>query len=198
MQPTEFARLTKNVKQLSDESLIEAIVQTGKTDLFGILYDKYSNKVYRKCLSFVKDEDIAQDMVQEILIKVFTQLSKFKGKSRFSTWLYSITYNFCVEYYRKQTKYGTVDIDEGPEVYDVSDDEDELLHLRVEQLKIALEHIAPDDKVILLMKYQDDISIKELMDVFDVSESAVKMRLARARQRVQVIVKEMEKREENV
>ncbi|MEZ4776443.1 MAG: RNA polymerase sigma factor [Bacteroidia bacterium] len=190
--------MTKNVKQLSDESLIEAIVQTGKTDLFGILYDKYSNKVYRKCLSFVKDEDIAQDMVQEILIKVFTQLSKFKGKSRFSTWLYSITYNFCVEYYRKQTKYGTVDIDEGPEVYDVSDDEDELLHLRVEQLKIALEHIAPDDKVILLMKYQDDISIKELMDVFDVSESAVKMRLARARQRVQVIVKEMEKREENV
>lgn len=198
MQPTEFARLTKDFKQLSDESLIEAITQTGKTDLFGILYDRYSNKVYRKCISFVKDEDLAQDMVQEILIKVFTQLPKFKGKSRFSTWLYSISYNYCVEYYRKQNKYGTVDIDEEPEVHDVIDDEDELLRIRVDQLKIALEHIAPEDKVILLMKYQDDISIKELMDVFDISESAVKMRLARARQRVQVIVKEMEKAEENV
>ncbi|MEZ4825160.1 MAG: RNA polymerase sigma factor [Bacteroidia bacterium] len=198
MQPTEFARLTKNYKQLSDESLVEAIAQTGKTDLFGILYDRYSNKVYGKCLSFVKDEDIAQDMVQDILVKVFTQLAKFQGKSRFSTWLYSITYNFCVEYYRKQNKYHMVDVDETPEVSGFSDDEDELLRLRVDQLRMALERIAPEDKAILLMKYQDDISIKELMDVYDASESAVKMRLARARQRVQVLVKEMDKREEKV
>lgn len=198
MQPTEFARLTQDYKQLSDESLIEAITQTGTTDLFGILYDRYSDKVYRKCLSFVKDEDIAQDLVQEILLKVFTQLSKFKGKSRFSTWLYSITYNYCVEYYRKQTKYATKDIEEGPDISDVTDDEETLLRLRVDQLKKALDQIAPEDKVILLMKYQDDIPIKELMELFDASESAVKMRLARARQRVQAMVKEMDKREENV
>lgn len=195
MQPSERLTLRKNIQQLSDEALIELITQDGKTDFFGVLYDRYSNKVYRKCLSFVKDEDVAQDMVQDILLKVFTQLSKFKGKSRFSTWLYSITYNFCVEFYRKNNKYGTVDIDQGPEIPEDTDNESEILSLRVDQLKRALEKVAPEDKMILLMKYQDDISIKELMDVFDISESAVKMRLARARQRVQIVVNEMEKTE---
>ncbi|MCB0836080.1 MAG: sigma-70 family RNA polymerase sigma factor [Bacteroidetes bacterium] len=185
--------MTKDNKQLSDEVLIEAITQKGETELFGILYDRYSNKVYRKCLSFVKDESAAQDMVQDVLLKVFTQLGKFQGKSRFSTWLYAITYNYCVEYYRKNNKYAMVDIDEGPDISVDDDDEKELLKMRAEQLKWALDQVAPEDKMILLLKYQDDTPIKEIMDTLDISESAVKMRLARARQRVKQVVQEREK-----
>lgn len=188
-----MAPLTKDNKQLSDEVLIEAITQKGETELFGILYDRYSNKVYRKCLSFVKDESAAQDMVQDVLLKVFTQLGKFQGKSRFSTWLYAITYNYCVEYYRKNNKYAMVDIDEGPDISVDDDDEKELLKMRAEQLKWALDQVAPEDKMILLLKYQDDTPIKEIMDTLDISESAVKMRLARARQRVKQVVQEREK-----
>ena len=188
-----MAPLTRDNKQLSDEVLIEAITQKGETELFGILYDRYSNKVYRKCLSFVKDESAAQDMVQDVLLKVFTQLGKFQGKSRFSTWLYAITYNYCVEYYRKNNKYAMVDIDEGPDISVDDDDEKELLKMRAEQLKWALDQVAPEDKMILLLKYQDDTPIKEIMDTLDISESAVKMRLARARQRVKQVVQEREK-----
>ncbi|MEM7371848.1 MAG: sigma-70 family RNA polymerase sigma factor [Bacteroidota bacterium] len=190
--------LNINPTKLSDEEIVSAITQKGETDLFGILYNRYSDKVYRKCLTFVRDKDVAQDMVQDVLLKVFTQLSKFKGNSRFSTWLYAVTYNFCVEYYRKNNRYTTVDIQEGPD-YSESDDSDEkeLLAARAHQLNQALDQIPPEEKMILLSKYQDGASIKELMVQLDISESAVKMRLSRARKRIKHLIDEAEKRELN-
>lgn len=183
----------KGFIQASDETIIEAIITEGKTELFGLLYDRYADKVFRKCISFVQDRDIAQDMVQDVLLKVFTQLSKFKGNSRFSTWLYAITYNYCVEYYRRSNRYPTTDLDDSPEIAEPNDqDEKDLLSLRAEKLRKAMERIAPEDKAILLMKYQDDTSIKELTEQLEASESAVKMRLARARERVRAIIQEAE------
>lgn len=183
--------MSRPTSTLTDDKLIALVTTKGSTEHFGILYDRYANKVYRKCLSFVKNEEQAQDMVQEIFLKVFYQLSKFKGNSRFSTWLYAITYNYCVEQYRKLHKVKKVDIDDRLDVPD-DDDEKELLSIRAEHLKKALDMISPEDKMILLMKYQDDTPIKEIMATLEISESAVKMRLARARKRVREIVKEME------
>lgn len=172
---------------LSDEELIKFIVEQGKTGMYGILYDRYADKVYRKCLSFEKDRDAAQDLAHDVLIKVFIQLAKFESRSRFSTWLYSITYNFCVEYIRKKNKIPTSPLDE--EKDDFTDNEDyEFLEMQNDALDKALQKISPEDKMILLMKYQDDIPIKELMVLLDASESAVKMRLARARGRVREII----------
>ena len=176
----------------SDEELVAAIT-AGATDLYAILYDRYADKVYRKCFSFVKNETIAQDNVQDIFLKVFFQLAKFKGKSRFSTWLYAITYNYCVEFYRRNTRYSHVDINERHDLADGNMEEQELLKLRTTQLAWALDKISPEDKMILLMKYQDSMSIKEIMDQFGLAESAVKMRLARARQRVKAVLKNREK-----
>lgn len=173
---------------------MERLLHKRDSKLFGVLYDRYANKVYRKCLSFVHDESGAQDMVHDIFLKVYMKLAKFEGRSRFSTWLYAISYNYCVEYYRKAKKSRTVDIDE---TYNLGEDDDfteqELFSLRAEQLKRALENIPPEDKMILLMKYQDDMSIKELSVNLDISESAVKMRLKRARQKVKVMIEKMER-----
>ncbi len=180
--------------KLTDEALISAIIEEGKSELFSILYDRYADKVYRKCISFAHDRDIAQDMVQDVLLKVFTQLNKFKGKSRFSTWLYAITYNFCVEHYRKSGRMPTVDIDEGPDLAEIDENEDELLAMRAPKLNYALDQVSPEEKMLLLMKYQDDIPISEIMDSLSISESAVKMRLSRARKRVKMIILEQEKR----
>ena len=181
-------------KKLSDEDIIDAIVQDGQSDLYGLLYDRYSDKVFRKCIGFAKDSDIAQDMVQDIFLKVFFQLPKFKGKSKFSTWLYAITYNFCVEYYRKTSKYTHTDIENEPEAVDDSKDEMELLQTQSALLKRALEIITPDDKAILLMKYQDDASIKDIETALSISESAVKMRLARARSRAKEAIDSLEEK----
>ena len=71
------------------------ILETGDTELFGIIYDRYANKVYRKCLSVIKESDTAQDLVHDILVKVFVSLPTFKGQSKLGSWIYAITYNPC-------------------------------------------------------------------------------------------------------
>ncbi|RMG68368.1 MAG: sigma-70 family RNA polymerase sigma factor [Bacteroidetes bacterium] len=180
----------------TDEAIISAITEEGKAELFGILYDRYADKVFRKCISFVKDPDPARDLAQDILLKVFTQLSRFKGNSRFSTWLYAVTYNHCVEHYRRHSRFKKVDIDQGPDLAEENNElEQDLLALRADKLQKALDRIPPEDKMLLLLKYQDDTPIKELMEQLDISESAVKMRLARARQRVRQLIQEAEKME---
>ena len=182
--------MIKDALQYSDEQLV-ALVVTGKTDYFGVIYDRYSQKVYRKCIGFVRDRALAQDLVQDIFTKLFFQLSKFHGKSRFSTWLYAVTYNHCIEYLRKNNRYQTVDIEDEADIReDLS--EEALMSTQQELLRRALDQIGPEDRMVLLMKYQDDMSVQEIMEVLEVGESAVKMRLARARQRVKTILETKE------
>lgn len=159
------------------------ILKQRKHDAFGELYDRYKDRVYHKCISFAKDRDDAQDMLHDIFLKTFSSLSKFSGRSSFSTWLYSITYNYCVDYARAKKKFPTQDIETSYEVNDKQDqaNEEELMGIRAERLANILSEIDPDHKAILLMKFQDGFSIKEIMAMTDLNESAVKMRIKRAK-----------------
>ncbi|MFM1932736.1 MAG: hypothetical protein RL226_2039 [Bacteroidota bacterium] len=170
-------------RELSDEEIVRSIVERKQHDDFGLLYDRYSEKVYHKCISFVKELSLAQDLTHDIFLKTFLNLSRFNHKSRFSTWLYSLTYNFCIDYVRKNSK---VKYEDDEQLVNITDDQDdinekELLRLRSERLLHVLDLLAPGDKAILLMKYQDDMSIRDIEETMELSESAVKMRIARAR-----------------
>lgn len=177
-------------EKLTDEELVGKIVVANNTLLFGVLYDRYSKKVYNKCYSFAKDKQEAEDLTQDVFLKLFIQLHSFKEKSKFSTWLYSFTYNFCVNYVnrdRQRKLDGKSDSIEDHNFHlstleDIA--EEDLFELKISKLKIALNKIDPEDKAILLLKYQDDVSVKELQTLLNIKESAVKMRLKRARLRL--------------
>jgi RNA polymerase sigma-70 factor (ECF subfamily) len=179
-----------NSQVLSDEDLVAQIVSTNNTLFFSTLYDRYSEKVYNKCYSFSRNEDEAKDLTQDVFLKLFTKLYTFHAKSKFSTWLYAFTYNFCVNYVKRDKARKIDDASDSMEDHDYNlseiDDvtEEDLFEMRASKLKTALDNISPDDKAILLLKYQDDISIKELQTILKLGESAVKMRLKRARIRV--------------
>jgi len=181
-------KINEDIKNLSDEDLVKKIVLSNDTLLFEVLYDRFSHVVYNKCLGFSKSTDEAQDLTQDIFLKLFVKLSTFKGKSKFSTWLYAFTYNHCVNYVNRNTakkiekkSVGTENLEES---YDEQEDETSIYQLKVEKLKQALERISPEEKMILLLKYQDLMSIKELQGIFDIGESAVKMRLKRAKEKL--------------
>ncbi|MBL4745198.1 MAG: RNA polymerase sigma factor [Flavobacteriaceae bacterium] len=175
-----------NIQQLSDEELIHRIVKSNDTHLFAVLYDRYSRIVYNKCLGFANSSDEAEDLTHDIFIKLFIKLRTFKGHSKFSTWLYSFVYNFCVNYvnrdkHRRNRSIENNDIND--ESYEEVD-ESALFELRSDKLAKALDLIDPNDKMILLLKYQDDLSIADIQAVLEVGASAVKMRLKRAREKV--------------
>ncbi len=171
---------------ISDEEVVEQIVRTQSADMVNVLYDRYAHKVYRKCISFVKDSSTAEDLTHDIFIKMYMNLGSFKQKSKFSTWLYSITYNFCIDYLRKSKKMRTMSVEENPNlIKDLEEDGiDDFIEIASGQLKNLLEKVKVEEKMILLMKYQDNLSIKEIQDVLSISESAVKMRIKRAKEKV--------------
>ncbi len=171
---------------IADEEAVEAYIRTQNVGYFNLLYQRYSRKVYSKCYSMLKDDFEAEDAMQEIFMKILVKISTFSGKSKFSTWLFSITYNYCIDKIRmakKDVSHEVEDINKyGENLADEVDDA-ELKEIAVDRLKIILGEINAEDKAVLMMKYQDDLSIKEMCEVLSKSESAMKMQIKRAKER---------------
>lgn len=175
-----------NMKQYSDEELVRLYIETQRNPYFEQLYERYCDKVYRKCLSFTKNPARAEDLTHDIFLKLVVKLSSFKEQSRFSTWLYSITYNYCTDQLRTHQMRREVHIDDGWERLDVGTDDGlaEMAEMEAQQLELALHKLPVDEQAMLLMKYQDDISIRDIANINGLTESAVKMRLKRSRDKL--------------
>lgn len=184
---------TSPLKKKSDSEIIKLYLTTQRTDYFSALYRRYSNKVFSKCISLLKDEALAQDATQEIFTKIFLNLAKFSERSKFSTWVYSITYNYCIDFLRKRKKKNALFSDEMENPPDIVEEvpDSALLEMEVVRLKKVLERIPTGDKAILLMKYQDDMSIKEIAATLDKSESAIKMKIKRAKHKAQIVYRDI-------
>jgi RNA polymerase sigma-70 factor (ECF subfamily) len=176
--------LTKDTKY-TDAQLIQKLISEKDSKWFAILYDRYAPGVYNKCINLTHDKVASQDLTHDIFIKAFTSINSFKGKSSFFTWLYAITYNTCIDYLRKVNLYIDIPIsdDNTPIVKDEIDDK-ELMRIELDRLKILLKEIPTDDKMILLMKYQDEMTIHDIEEVFQIGESAAKMRISRAKKKI--------------
>lgn len=186
-------RQNTEYKKLTDAELVSGVLETGDNQYFGELYDRYSDKVYGKCILMVKDLTVAQDLAQDILVKTFTKINTFMGKSSFSTWLYQITYTHCIDYIRKNKNIYTEELEEEKHYklqsteYQSIDDEHEkvLFEMKLEHVKQILSEIKADERSLILMKYQDNMTIQEIGEMYDMGESAVKMKLKRTREKIQ-------------
>ncbi len=184
-------------KKVTDEELVKLYLETQNVAYFNLIYKRYSGKILGKSLSLLKSESEAEDATQDIMMKILLNMSKFSGKSRFSTWIYSITYNYCIDFLRRKKKDPSIYVDDFIENLDVEDDVEDkfLLEMNVKRLKVVLEDIPTGDKAILLMKYQDEMSIKEIGSILDKSESAIKMKIKRAKQKFRKTFKDKYKEE---
>lgn len=171
--------------QMPDDYLIEKIRSEGKNELYTILYNRYFNKVKDKCYSFLKNKKQSEEFASDILSKAFEKLESFQGKSTFSSWLYAITYNTVIDYLRKKKQLHYPNWNQNNELPEIIDDsETGMEELSYDKLMEVFEKIHPEEKALLLMKYQDALSLKEIATSLAISEDAVKMRLKRARTRV--------------
>lgn len=177
--------LYEKYKNLRDEEIINLILEDGQSQLYGIIYKRYQSKVLDKCFSLLKNKDLAEEARQSIFEKTYEKLDSFKGKSSFSSWLYSITYNHCIDYLRNKKKMNYPEWNmnqELPEIIDSIDDEEE--QIDSDKLNRILDMIHPEEKALLIMKYNDELSINHISKALRLTESATKMRIKRARARV--------------
>ena len=172
------------LRDFSDNRIIDLLLKTRYSGYFEELYDRYALKVFQKCLSFTKNEEEAKDVAHDVILKIYLNLSSFNKKSKFSTWVYAITYNHCVDYQAKQRK--LMNMVEEIRLEEESDarkspTDSQILGLSVEALYLLLEKLSPAEKSLLLMKYQDGFSIKEIAELIGSGISAVKMKLKRTK-----------------
>lgn len=126
---------------------------------------------------------------RKYLSKILLNLSRFNEQSSFSTWVYSITYNYCIDIIRKKKKVQlifTEDIGNVSKEAEIEVPDSVLLEMKHDRLQKILELIPPGDKAVLMMKYKDDMSIKEMADGLGKTESAIKMQIMRAKIRAQI------------
>ncbi|MCA9372662.1 RNA polymerase sigma factor [Candidatus Woesebacteria bacterium] len=94
---------------ISDEALV-AKIQKGETDLYEQVVKRYQEPLYRYAVTLVHDSDVAKDIVQDSLIKAYTNLRSFNTKKKFSSWLYRITHNRAMDYFRSQRRYTSFEL----------------------------------------------------------------------------------------
>jgi len=145
------------------------------THSFAILYDRYAQIVFNKRISFSKSKEEAEDLTHDIFVLLFAKLRTYQRRSKFSTWLYSFVYNYCVNYVQRTLKKKNEKFVVMDDVHKYAEEEvpdEKIYELRSDLLQFALKKLKPDDRRILLMKYQDDISVKDIMDTLELGASA--------------------------
>lgn len=170
---------------LSDEETIRLLHHDQPVQCFDTLYQRYVNKVYRRCLSMTKDAEEAQDYTQDIFLKVFRNLSAFQARSSFSTWLYSIAYNHCADQLKRTKRLVVVPLDESRKFNEADLPEDSLQDEALQLVNQVLAMLPEAERTMLLLKYEDGLTIEELAQLYQLNPSTVKMRLMRSRKKIQ-------------
>lgn len=175
----------------------------GNLKAFEELIKKYENKSYAIALKILKDSDDAMDISQEALIKVYKSIKTFKFKSSFSTWLYRIVTNTCMDFLRKnKVKTYSIDnpieTDEGQYFREIEDFKNNTERRVDENITKELVHKAIDKlddlyRVPIILRDIEGFSYKEISEILDCSLGTVKSRINRGRKYLKdIILKDME------
>lgn len=181
-----------NLAAASDDQLVAAI-RVDDRQALGELYNRYYKKVFHKCFSFTRKEEEAFDLAQESLMKAFDNIHSFKGEASFSTWLYTITHRHCLASLKKKGKFQFQTLEDnfsGEEETEMASPvfEDDQVRTEQEMIMYALINALPSkEKDLLILKYLQGESIETLQEQYQISSSAVKMRLKRSREKLNAL-----------
>ncbi len=180
----------------ADEIIITRVLN-GDLNAYTLLVDKYKDRVFSLVRGIVKDNAVAEEVAQDVFVKAYTSLKKFRKESGFSTWIYRIAYNTAVSQTR-QKKFWLKSFDEQMEIADRWDidgqsEADEAGKTRLELLNRALPELPAEDKLILMLYYFEDQPVEEISRSSGLSPSNVKVKLFRIRNKLKSIMERLGK-----
>ncbi len=161
---------------MQDEENLVRRAQQKDTEAFSRLYEAYFDKIYRYIAMKVRNETEAEDLTQQVFMKMLESISSFKYKGvPFSSWIYRIAHNQVVDFLRQQNKKATVDI-EGLPLPDLGDDPQHMIEqqLDIDQLKVATQKLTSAQQEVLSLRFACELSIAECASTMGKSEGAIK------------------------
>ena len=156
---------------------------------FKDIYSTYSQKVHRLCLGYTGDSMQADDLLQEVFIKVWENLEKFRGESQVSTWLYRITVNTCLLYLRNAKKTTKVDIEKT--VLKISEETDEKEN-QIQLLYKCISELPESDRLIITLLLEE-VPYAEIASITDISEGNLRVKIHRIKQQLSTIYSKYER-----
>jgi len=177
----------------NDQLYITKVIN-GDMNAFAYLVDAYKNMVFSLVFKMTKNREEAEEISQDTFIKAYKNISKFKGESKFSTWLYRIAYHTCLDAIKKNRNHNnSFEINEIT-LNQIQSTENILEGIeRKERASImndCLLKLPEEERSIVWMFYYDELSLKEIIDVTQLSEANIKVKLHRARKKLVTIVQE--------
>lgn len=177
--------MNENTTSLSDEQLAR-LIQDGDTEKFGILMERYQNKLFRYGKKFLSDNDNIEDVVQDVFIKAYQNIKSFDSKLRFSPWIYRIAHNTYINAIKKSliNPIYLFDFDtllSHTVVEDPIIREKEAKEIK-ELVDKSLSLIEPKYREILILYYIEELSYKEISDILYIPIGTVGVRIMRAKE----------------
>ena len=172
----------------SDIDIIKSVL-SGNQQAYAMLVDRYQSFVFTIVLRYVKGREDAEEVAQDVFIKAYKSMADFKGASKFSTWLYTITTTTCITFLRKK-KLQMQSLD-NEQVFVVAENQDSGMNAntieqksKVAMVNNAIALLNGDDAEIITLFYKGEQSLEEIAQVLGIEVNNAKVRLHRARTRL--------------
>lgn len=177
---------------INDQHYINQVIE-GNTNAFSVLVNQYKDLVFTLSYKMLKNKEEAEEVSQDTFIKVFNSLNKFKGESKFSTWIYKITYNTCLDRLKKSKKENSVFYLEDFNEQQIKVIESIIENIdekeRNQKIQECLQLLPSEEAFLLTLYYFDDQSIEEIAKIIDCNSNNVKIKLFRSRKKLASILK---------
>lgn len=159
-----------------DSELI-AQYRNGSEPAFDLLVDRYQKKIYTTIFLIVKDQEIAEDLLQDVFVKVVNTINsdKYNEEGKFQPWVMRIAHNLAIDYFRKAKRYPTILMEDGSNIFNSLKFSEETIEDRkvkdegIDLVKRLIEELPETQKEVLIMRYYVEMSFQEIADQTGVS-----------------------------
>lgn len=173
---------------LGDNEIISRVLQ-GQQNAYAELVNRYQGYVFTLVMRMIKSREDAEEIAQDVFVKAYRSLADFRGESKFTTWLYTITNTTCITFLRKK-KLDIHSLD-NEKVFEVADSKDSGFSAnmieqksRVNMVNEAILLLSPDDAEIITLFYKAEQNLEEIARILGLETNTAKVRLHRARARL--------------
>lgn len=165
-------------------------VKNGDLDKLGLLFERYNRPLFSFFYRMCKEAELCEDLVQSVFERILKYRDTYTGDGKFTTWMFSIARNAHIDHYRKQQREGIpVEIDE--EHMEVDQEEAKAVVNKKEKkelLEIALGRLDEDKREIIVLSRYEGLKYKEIADILDTTEGAIKVKMFRAMKELKDLV----------
>lgn len=157
-----------------DDTKLISEIKNGKMHLFDDLVKKYYEKVYYYCYRHVDNKQTAQDLTQEVFMKVIKSIGNYNHYGKFENYLYVIAGNICKDFYKKESHYILKEVEEGSSEEEISNLENKVM------INEVLDNLSKEEREIIILRFYHDLKIRDIAKIMNSGVSITKYRLKKA------------------